>query len=97
LLVLCAFVAVLGVNVLGRGISLLDVTVDEGGDRGSGRVDLILSLGDGELAEKLLKDLDGLGVLAGLGVVSREIPTYLGFASNITFNSGKRQNFRLRY
>lgn len=51
-------------NVLSGGISLLDVTVDKGGN-GCGRgVDLVLSLGDSELGEKLLKNLYGLRVLA---------------------------------
>jgi hypothetical protein len=50
----------LGFHILGRGISLLNVTVDEGGNGSSRRVDLVLCLGDGELGEKLLKNLDGL-------------------------------------
>jgi hypothetical protein len=71
LLVLAFYRATVSLHILGGSISLLNVTIDEGGDRGSGGVDLILSLGDGELAEKLLEDLDGLGVLARLsgGVV----------------------------
>jgi hypothetical protein len=44
-------------------VSLLNVAVDEGGDGTGSRVDLILLLGDGQLAQKLLEGLEGLGVL----------------------------------
>jgi hypothetical protein len=33
---LCSSISTVSLNVLGRGIGLLNVTVDEGGDRGSG-------------------------------------------------------------
>lgn len=50
-------------DVLDGRIALLDIAVDEGGDIKRSRVDLVLGLGDVQLAEKLLEDLDGLGVL----------------------------------
>jgi hypothetical protein len=58
-------------HVLGGGIGLLNVAVDEGGDGAGSSVDLVLLLGDGQLAEKLLEGLEGLGVLGldGRGVV----------------------------
>lgn len=59
-----------GVYALDGRITLLDVTVDEGGERVCGGVDLVLGLGHVQLAEKLLKHLDGLGVL-GLDVLRR--------------------------
>jgi len=46
-----------------RGILLFNVTVDESGNLLGRCVDLILLLGDGQLLEKLLQDLDGLLVL----------------------------------
>jgi hypothetical protein len=59
------------VHVLGGSVSLLNVTVDEGGDSLSSRVDLVLLLGDGQLAQELLEGLDSLRVLGldGRGVV----------------------------
>jgi hypothetical protein len=48
-------------NLCGRGL-LLDVAVDVVGEVNGGSVDVSLLLGDGELLEELLKDLDGLGV-----------------------------------
>lgn len=47
-------------HVLGGRVSLLDVAVDEGGDGLGGSVDLVLGLGDGQLAHELLESLEGL-------------------------------------
>lgn len=55
-------------NILGRGVSLLNVAVDEGGDGLSRGVDLVLGLGHGQLLHHLLKRLERLGVL-GLDVL----------------------------
>lgn len=48
-------------------IGLLDITVDESSDVERSSVDLVLSLGDVQLSEKLLQDLDGLAVFRLLG------------------------------
>ena len=49
-------------GLLCGGILLLDIAVDEGGDVSCGSVDLVLGLGDVQLAEQLLENFDRLCV-----------------------------------
>lgn len=49
-------------GLLCGGILLLDIAVDKGSDASRGSVDLVLSLGDVQLAKQLLKNLDRLCV-----------------------------------
>lgn len=55
------------VYLLGRSISLLDVSIDKGGQVEGGRVDVSLFLGDTQFLEQLLDDLDGAFVLRHVG------------------------------
>ena len=48
---------------LGRGVLLLNVSIDEGSDLLGELVDLVLLLGDSELGEELIEHLDRLLVL----------------------------------
>lgn len=50
-------------RLLGRGILLLDVSVDEDSDLLGDTVDLVLLLGDVELGQELVEHLDRLLVL----------------------------------
>lgn len=49
--------------LLGGGILVLDATVDERGNLSRRLLDVGSLLGDSELLEELVKDLDGAGVL----------------------------------
>jgi hypothetical protein len=50
-------------NSLVRDVLVLDATVDESSNLDRGLLDVRGLLGDGELLEELVKDLDGLSVL----------------------------------
>jgi hypothetical protein len=64
-----------GNHLLGRNILILDAAVDEVGQLVGRLLDVGSILGDGELLEKLVKNLDGLSVL-GRHVVGGEDERY---------------------